>query len=479
MASNDTRIESDLLGSVQIPAESLCGVHTLRARENFSLGGMSVHSSLIHAFGAVKLAAATTNRRLGFWKDRPQEADAIERSCNEMMEGAFDDILSLDALQGGAGTSLNMAVNEVLANRALQLCGDRLGNYSRISPLGDINRHQSTNDTFLTALKVAAIGEIHRLEEALVAFQESFQEAERRFAHVVKVGRTQLMDAVLTTMGRSMSAFAEAINRDRWRVYKCEERLRVVNLGGTAIGTGVGAPRQYLFQVVDALREITGIGVARAENLVDGTQNLDAFVEVSGILKACAVNIQKISNDLRWMGSGPEAGLSELRIPPLQAGSSIMPGKVNPVALEAAMQASMQVMGNDAVLANAAASGNLELNPFGPLVAHCLLQSMDLLRRSCDLLREKVVCGMEVRETRCREHVRSSTATITALLPALGYAKASEVAARAEENGKSIREVVLGEALLSEEEFENLITPEAVTRLGMPMHERYGVPRGE
>jgi aspartate ammonia-lyase len=246
-------------------------------------------------------------------------------------------------LQGGAGTSTNMNVNEVLANRALELLGAEHGDYHRVSPLDDVNLHQSTNDTYPTALRLAAIHLLRVLEERVVGLQEAFQAAEKRFAHVVKVGRTEMQDAVLTTLGREMGAYAEAFNRDRWRIYKCEERLRVVNLGGTAIGTGLAAPRQFIFRVVDTLREVTGVGFARAENLVEATQNCDVFVEVSGILKALASSLWKLSSDLRLMSSGPNAGLAEIRLPERQAGSSIMPGKVNPVIPEAVTQAAMMV----------------------------------------------------------------------------------------------------------------------------------------
>jgi aspartate ammonia-lyase len=298
--------------------------------------------------------------------------------------------------------------------------------------------------------------------------QESFQNVEKRFAHVVKVGRTQLQDAVLTTLGREMGAYAEAMNRDRWRIYKCEERLRVVNLGGTAIGTGLAAPRRFIFQVVDNLRELTGIGFARAENLVDATQNADVFVEVSGILKAHAVSLLKICSDLRLLASGPEAGFGEIHLPAKQAGSSIMPGKVNPVIPEAVSQVAMLVMGHDATIALACASGSLELNPFLPLVANCLLENMDLLARADDILRRHGIEGLEADEARCREAVENSTAAATALLPALGYERAGEAANLARTNGRSIRETVIAQGWLTGAEFDVLISPEAVCRLGTP-----------
>ncbi|MDX9973388.1 MAG: aspartate ammonia-lyase [FCB group bacterium] len=463
----DTRIEHDLLGERAVPAEALYGIHTVRALENFLLAGRPVNAALVAAYGTVKLACATTNRALGAWADDAAKGDAIERACGEMAEGLLMEHVVVDALQGGAGTSTNMNVNEVLANRALELLGEPKGNYARVSPLDDLNRHQSTNDTYPTALKLAAIRGVRALEESVLALQGAFQQKEKEFAHVVKVGRTEYQDAVLTTLGREMGAYAEAFSRDRWRIYKCEERLRVVNLGGTAIGTGLGAPRQYIFRVVDALRDLTGIGFARAENLVESTQNADVFVEVSGIVKACAVSLVKVCGDLRLLSSGPQAGLGEIRLPERQAGSSIMPGKVNPVIPEAVTQAAMRVMGHDAVLANACAAGSLELNAFFPLIADCLLDSLDLLTRACEILRTACVEGIEADEAQCRRHVEGSTATVTALLPLIGYEAACDIAKTAKETGRSIRAVAI-EHGIDEQTFNNAISPESVCRLGTP-----------
>ncbi|MFZ0829185.1 MAG: aspartate ammonia-lyase [Verrucomicrobiia bacterium] len=466
--NNAVRIERDFLGELPVPTAALHGIHTERALDNFPLARRPVHPELARAYGTVKLACALTNRSQGVWANDPAKADAIERACRELSDGLLTKHIVVDALQGGAGTSLNMNVNEVLANRALEILGKTCGAYEVVSPLDDLNLHQSTNDTYPTALRLAAIRQLHGLEQQVVVLQEAFQEAEKRFAHVVKVGRTQLQDAVLITLGREMSAYAEAINRDRWRIYKCEERLRVVNLGGTAIGTGLAAPRQFIFQAVDQLRELTGIGFARAENLVDATQNADVFVEVSGILKAHAVSLLKICSDLRLLASGPEAGFGEIRLPARQAGSSIMPGKVNPVIPEAVSQAAMLVMGHDATIALACASGSLELNPFLPLVANCLLESLDLMTRADDILRHHCIEGLEADEARCRWHVENSTAAATALLPALGYERACEAVRLAKEQGRGIRETVSAQGWLTGEEFDVLISPEAVCRLGTP-----------
>jgi len=463
----DYRIEKDLLGERQVPIDALYGIHTVRGIENFPLSGRCVNAGLIHAFGAVKLACARTNHELGWWDDA--KAAAIEAACGEMMEGKLDSHIVVDALQGGAGTSTNMNVNEVLANRALVLLGRKPGDYDAVSPLDDINLHQSTNDTYPTALKVGAIMKLRDLEREVVALLEEFQDKEKAFAHIVKVGRTQLQDAVLVTLGREMSAYAEAFGRDRWRIYKCEERLRVLNLGGTAVGTGLAAPRQYIFRATEHLRTITGLGLARGENLIDATQNIDAFVEVSGILKACASNLLKVAGDLRLLSSGPDSGIGEIRLPARQAGSSIMPGKVNPVIPEAVSQAAIAVMAHDQSITFAASLGNLELNAFLPLIADSLLGSLDLLENACSILRKFCVAGLEADEERCRRHVAGATATLTALVDRIGYREAQEIATLYNGRSADLREVVIDRGLLTGEEFDELVSAEAVTRLGSPL----------
>ena len=468
MSQIDHRTEHDLLGEKEIPSTALWGIHTARALENFSIAGRPVHRELVRAYGAVKLACVLTNKELGVWDDAAIPA-AIEDACREMMNGGLAESVLVDALQGGAGTSTNMNVNEVLANRALQILGCDPGTYDVLSPLDDVNLHQSTNDTFPTALRCAAVWGLRRLEGALVRLQEAFQRKEKEFAHVVKVGRTELQDAALVTLGREASAWAEALNRDRWRIYKCEERLRVVNLGGTAVGTGLGAPREFIFKVVDALREATGVGFARSENLIDATQNADVFVEVSGMLSACAASLVKISNDLRLLASGPGAGFAEIALPALQAGSSIMPGKVNPVAAEAAAQAGMLALGHHTTIAMAAAGGTLELNQNLPLIAHCLLESVDCLTSANTLLAGKCVDGMLANERRCAETAANATASVTALIGALGYERATQVALEMQRSGKSVRAVVLEQKLLQESELDALLSAEAVCRLGDPV----------
>ena len=458
------RTEHDSLGERTVPAAAYYGIHTVRAVENFPLLGQPSSRALVQAMATVKLACARTNRELGLLDE--EAADAIVRACRELIAGDLAGEIVVDALQGGAGTSLNMNVNEVLANRAEEILGGRRGEYARISPLDHVNLHQSTNDVFPTALKVAAITLLRRLEKSIAGLQGAFQAKEREFGDVVKIGRTQLQDACPITLGMEFSAWAEALSRDRWRVFKCEERLRVVNLGGTAVGTGLTAPREYIFLVVEKLREETGFGLARAENLVDATQNADSFVEVSGILKAHAVNLFKISSDLRLLASGPRTGLGELKLPAVQAGSSIMPGKVNPVICEAVGQAAMLAIGNDATITLAAQSGQLELNAFLPLLAHALLQSLSVLDAACRMFRERCVDGITADRAACEAHVRQSWATVTALLPRLGYDRAAAVAKQAQETGKSVVQLVVEQGLLDSETVQTLLSPDAMTGLG-------------
>lgn len=461
MKKENTRKETDCLGTLSLSKDSLTGIHTNRAIENFPLSGRPPHPALIHAFGHVKLAAAQTNKARGFLQGK---TESIERACEDMIRGDLDEHIIVDALQGGAGTSTNMNVNEVLANQALTYMGKDKGDYETISPLNDINLHQSTNDTYPTSLKLAAITLLKELENNASLLVEAFQKKEQELVSIVKMGRTQMQDAVPTTLGRTMSAYAESFGRDRWRIYKCEERLRVVNLGGTAIGTGLGAPREYIFRVVDALRANTGIGFARAENMVDNTQNADVFVEVSGILKAMASNLIKCATDLRLMSSGPDCGLCEITLPAMQAGSSIMPQKVNPVIPEAVTQAAIAYMGHDQEITMAASMGNLELNAFMPLIADSLLNGISLLSNASLILRTKCIEGITPREENLQKTCDHATAIATALVPKLGYTQVLELMGEAGE--KTIKELVREKNLLTEEEFENLISPEALTKLG-------------
>ena len=460
----DYRTEKDLLGTMQIPADALYGIHTARAIENFPLSLRPVHDRLIIAYGAVKLACAKTNHQLGKWDERIYSA--IRQACEEMLAGNLNEHIKVDALQGGAGTSTNMNVNEVLTNRALSILGKALGDYEVVSPLDDINLHQSTNDTYPTALRVAALWELGELENEIIALLECFQRKEKQFADIVKLARTELQDAVLTTLGRQMSAYAEAVSRDRWRIYKCQERLRVVNLGGTAIGTGLGALRKYIFSAVENLKDITKLPLCRAENLIEATQNTDVFVEVSGILKALASNLYKIATDLRILSSGPDGGIGEISLPARQAGSSIMPGKVNPVIPEAVGQTAIAVMANDSAITQACSAGNLELNQFMPLIADALLTNLQLLTNACRIFGRFCIDGIEANEKKCRQNVEASTAVLTAIVEKVGYQTAQKIAAEAKEQNKTVREIILKLGIMTEAEFESLISPQKVIMLG-------------
>lgn len=453
------RQEQDLLGTIEIEDDFFGGIHTKRALDNFGVSGYKVDEDFIKAYGLVKLACAKTIAELETGNHSTQKA--IVQSCQEMSEGKLSKYIVVDALQGGAGTSLNMNVNEVLANRALEILNKPKGSYDIISPLDDINRFQSTNDTFPTALKIAAILKLRKLEKTVTALQDALQEKEREFKDIVKIGRTELTEAVLTTLGKEFSAYAEAVSRDRWRIYKCEERLRVVNLGGTAIGTGLGASKKFIFQVVEELRSLTGIGLARAENLVENTQNADVFSEVSGILKAHATNLIKISNDLRLLSS-----YGEIELPAVQAGSSIMPGKINPVIAEMVGQIGLKVLGNDVIISHATALGQLELNHNMPLIAFALLESLNLLINTSRIFTEKCIKDITADEEALKIHLNSSTATLTALLSKLGYEKLCQIADDIKNRKIGVREYILEKKLLSEEEFDYLISAEHVLSLG-------------
>lgn len=418
------RTEKDALGEVRLDEGALYGIQTARALGNFALGYKATDLRLIYAVVKVKKAAALTYAGLGIGKDGVYRA--IAAACDTVLSGSVDGQFALDALQGGAGTSTNMNVNEVVANLASRIYGDA------VHPLDDVNRGQSTNDVYPTALRIAAIELLRKLSDACAKLQEALQEKENTFDEIKKLGRTELMDAVPVTLGAEFGAFAQAVGRDRWRLYKVEERLRQVNIGGTAVGTADNALRKYRFGVIEELRKITGFGLAAAEYPMDITQNNDVFVEVSGLLKALAVNLIKIANDLRLMNSGPYGGLGEIRLAPMQAGSTIMPGKVNPVIPEMVMQTAMKVIANDHAITLAAARGEFELNAFLPLIADALLESLSLLERAATLFRTKCIALLEPDRERCALWLESSYAFAAAYVPALGY---DRVAAVIRENG--------------------------------------------
>ena len=418
----ETRREHDGLGEFEIPVTALWGIHTQRALSNFPVTGRRVPYVLIASIAVIKQAAAVTNAELGLL---PRAlAQAIESACSQLCEGGWEmeRQFPLDALQGGAGTSTNMNVNEVIANLALLKLGKKPGDYATVHPLHNVNLHQSTNDVYPTALRIAAIAGVRRLADSFAKLQGAFQEKETAFQAIPKMGRTEMQPAVPMTLGQEFSAFAEAIARDRWRTFKCEERLRLVNIGGTAIGTGLTAPRAFIFRVIEVLRSLTGMGLARSENVIDGTANADAFVEVSGILKASAANLSKIAGDLRFLHF-----LGEIALPPLQAGSSIMPGKINPVMTEAVMQVAMAARANDGIITDCAAHGTLQINEFMPLLAWALLDTLEILNNAVRAL-TKHIAGIEANVARCTAYLADSPTLITAFLPKIGYERAEALA---------------------------------------------------
>jgi len=451
------RIEKDFLGEKKIPQEVYWGIHTQRARENFPISGYEVNPSLIKALAVVKRACAQANLELGYLNER--KTKAILQACEEIMEGKFSDQFPVDALQGGAGTSSNMNVNEVIANRAVELLGGKKGDASLVHPVEDVNLHQSTNDVYPTAVKIASILLLRDLSQVIARVQGAFQKKEKEFAGIVKMGRTELQEAVPITLGAEFSAFGEALARDRWRTFKCEERLRVVNIGGTAVGTGLSSPRSYIFLVIEKLRDLTGLGLSRGENLLDATANTDPFVEVSGILKAHANNLIKTSNDLRLLHF-----LGEIELPKLQPGSSIMPGKVNPVMLEATIQAGIKVLANDFIITEACSRSTFQINEFLPLLAHSILESLDVLIKINSILSDHMG-GIKANEGKCREFFDHSPMLITAFLPHIGYDKANTLLQEFFTCGRNNLREFLSEKL-GKDLVEKILSPSQLTSLG-------------
>lgn len=455
------RSEEDFLGKIQIDEKTYSGISTARAMTNFQSEVGSVPLEIFHAYAEVKLAC--TRASLSAELFEREKAEAIIQAAHEVINKKFDDQCILPAVQGGAGTSTNMMVNEILARRAEEILGFKV----KIDPLNDVNRFQSTNDTYPTAVKIAAIRLLFQLAEELAELQSSLQKKEQEFSDILKIGRTENQDALPVTLGQEFSAFAEAIARDRWRVFKCEERLRSVPLGGTAVGTGINAPKIYIFRAVEELRKITNLGIARAENGVDAIQNCDAFAEVSGILKTCAVNLFKISGDLRRLSSGPNAGIAEISLPPRQAGSSIMPGKINPVIPEFAANCALQVMSNDFAVSTAAMSGELELNAFLPLIATKLIESVKLLRDASSSLRKNCIDKITAHEKNCRKNLENSSALATLLSPYIGYEETAKIVRTAKEKSVSIREAALDSKHFSDEELSLIFSPKNATSPGI------------
>ncbi|MHB8929624.1 MAG: aspartate ammonia-lyase [Melioribacteraceae bacterium] len=462
------RIEKDSLGELEIADEALYGIHSLRSVNNFPKSGERINPYMIKAFFQVKFAAAETNYKCGLlFKEK---YDAIQEAIHELIietdeciKGNFDSIyekIIVDPYQGGAGTSLNMNINEVIANTALKIMGKEYGDYSSIDPLDDVNLSQSTNDTFPTALRVASIILLRELADSFARLQNSFQKKEEEFKSVLKLGRTQFQDAVPITLGQEFGAYAQAVARDRWRLYNAEERLRSVNLGGTAVGNSVSATNEYVLNVNSILKKITKLPIAKGEDLIDSTQNLDVFVEVHGLVKAGATSIIKICNDLRFLSSGPNGGINEINLPPKQSGSSIMPGKVNPVILENAIQIAELVKGNDVIISNLVSSGNLELNAFAPLIAHTFLKSLTMLRDSNINMAEKCIEDITANVERCKMNLINSSAIAASLISTFGYETIQELVKYAYENKIPFVKALMKSKLLDEGELFNIISKE-------------------
>jgi len=453
----DTRSEKDMLGELEIPLQAYWGIHTERAVHNFQPTGRRCVPQLVHALAKVKLACCLANTELGCLD--ATVGQALGQACAEVAEGSWDEQFPLDALQGGAGTSQNMNMNEVLANRTLEILGHAKGVYEVVHPLDHANLHQSTNDVFPTALKVAGIYGFRQLSQVVAELQGAMQRREKAFAEVVKMGRTELQLAVPMTLGAEFGAFAEAFARDRWRTFKCEERLRQVNLGGTAVGTGLAAPRRYIFLVIEKLRETTGLGLCRGENAVDQTANADAFVEVMGILKALAANLIKICGDLRLLHM-----LGEIRLPAVQAGSSIMPGKVNPVILESVIQTAILAQSQEGVVTECASRGSLQINEFLPLLGHAFLSSLDMLGRAVGMLATHVD-GIEAGPETCQRTVAAARTNITAFLPTIGYERAQALLDEFTRTGQEDFREFLAEQL-GADLVATTLSPQNLTSLG-------------
>ena len=461
----DFRLEHDSIGEKEVPAEAYYGVQTLRAFENFHITGLRVHPELINSAAQIKKAAAITNLEVGELDKR--RADAIVQACDEVIAGRLHDQFIVDPIQGGAGTSLNMNANEVIANRAIEILGGRKGDYSVVNPNDHVNFGQSTNDVFPTCGKLAALTlldraqfELKRLNQALLAKAEEFRT-------VIKMGRTQLQDAVPIRLGQEFHAYATAIGRDVSRFESAKDEIRSLNLGGTAIGTGLNADVQYFRRIVKNMSRLTGQDLVQSYDMIDATQNLDGYAAVSGVIKSCAVNLSKMSNDLRLMSSGPRTGFGEINLPARQNGSSIMPGKINPVIPEVVNQVAFNIIGNDMTITMAAEAGQLELNAFEPIIFYNLFESIETLAGAVRTLVDNCIVGITANERRCRELVEQSVGLITAACPYIGYEKAASIAKEALRTGRPVRELILEQKLLPQEQLDQVLDPFVMTEPGI------------
>lgn len=454
------RTEYDSLGEKEIPIQAYYGVQTLRAYENFKISGRKTHKEMIRAIVEIKKAAALTNAAAGVLDG--EKAEAVAKACDEILAGGYFKDFIVDAIQGGAGTSLNMNANEVIANRAIELLGGEKGDYTIVHPNDHVNCGQSTNDAYPSAGKIALIRMLKKAIGALETFRDALMKKSQEFKNVIKMGRTQLQDAVPVSFGQSFGAYASAVARDIARFEKAIGALSVLNMGGTAIGTGLNADAYYLKNIVPTLCDVTGLSLTQAEDLIDATQNLDCFVYVSGIVKACATTLSKIANDLRLMSSGPRTGFAEVNLPPKQNGSSIMPGKINPVIPEVVNQIAFRIMGNDVTVTHVAEAGQLELNAFEPIAFYALFESLEILHNGVNTFRRDCIEGLTVNAEVCEEEVERSIGVVTALCPHLGYARAAAIAKRALKEKRNVREILAEEEGLDEKKLGELLNPYAM-----------------
>ncbi len=459
-----TRPEHDLLGNRDVPVAAYWGIHTLRAVENFPISGHGIGQmpDLITALAAIKQAAATANADLGLLD--AARRDAIIAACQEIRAGRLHDQFVVDQIQGGAGTSTNMNANEVIANRALEIMGHPKGRYDILHPNEHVNLSQSTNDVYPTALRLAAWLGIHRLIAAMATLRTAFADKAVEFADVLKMGRTQLQEAVPMTLGQEFTTFAIMLGEDEARLAEAAALILEINLGGTAIGTGITAHPDYAAKACAELARITGIPAVAADNLIEATQDCGAFVQLSGVLKRVAVKLSKTCNDLRLLSSGPRAGFNEINLPAMQAGSSIMPGKVNPVIPEVVNQVAFEVIGNDVTITFAAEAGQLQLNAFEPIIAYSLFRSVSHLEAACRTLEARCVRGITANRDRLRQSVESSIGLVTALTPYIGYEAATKVALEAHHSGRGVYELVLEGGLMTKDHLDRVLHPDALTR---------------
>ena len=459
------RVEKDSIGTKDVPENVYYGVQSLRAAENFHITGLNMHPEIINSLAYIKKAAAITNCEAGLLDKR--RTQAIVQACDEILEGQFREDFIVDPIQGGAGTSLNMNANEVIANRAIEILGGKKGDYSVVNPNDHVNCGQSTNDVIPTAGKMTSLRLLKKLKKQLLRLHSALEQKADEFDGVIKMGRTQLQDAVPIRLGQEFKAYSVAILRDLNRMDKAMDEMRTLNMGGTAVGTGLNADESYLRRIVPNLSEISGMDLVQAYDLIDATQNLDSFVAVSGAVKACAVTLSKIANDLRLMSSGPRAGFGEINLPAKQNGSSIMPGKVNPVIPEVVNQVAFNAIGNDMTITMAAEAGQLELNAFEPIIFYCLFQSIDTIAYAVNTFVDNCVIGITANETRCRYFVENSVGIITAICPYVGYQKAAEIAKEAIKTGESVRKLIIETGLLTKEQMDEIMDPVQMTEPGI------------